>query len=92
MNTTSNLLRPLRLLGAALLLSAAVTACDTGDHSGATNVERGDDKINIDPGARTADGGVDSTRIQRNQTESKQEQQYERASQAKDLNNDGIED
>ncbi|KAA9338705.1 hypothetical protein F0P96_07745 [Hymenobacter busanensis] len=92
MNTTSHLLRPLRLFGAALLISAALPACSTGGDKGDTNVERGYEKAPTDPGAQTASGGVDSARIMRDTAVSKQERQYEHARRAKDLNNDGVED
>ncbi|WP_400193437.1 hypothetical protein [Hymenobacter sp. B81] len=91
MNTSSSLLRPFRLWGAALLLAAALPACNTGTESGATNVERGPDK-NTDPGARTAAGGVDSARVRRDTATSQQVRQYEQASESKDRNNDGIAD
>jgi hypothetical protein len=89
MNTSFSSLRPLRYLGAALLLSAALSACNTGTESGDTNVERGDDKIALDPGARHPTGGVDSSRMQRDTAVSQQERIYEGGSERKDRNNDG---
>ncbi|KUG06433.1 hypothetical protein [Solirubrum puertoriconensis] len=92
MNTSSNLLRPFSYLGAALLLAAGLTACSTGTESGDTNVERGHEKIALDPGARHPSGGVDSTRMQRDTATSFRERQYQNARNRKDRNNDGIAD
>ncbi|AYA38408.1 hypothetical protein D3Y59_15950 [Hymenobacter oligotrophus] len=89
MNTSLNLLRPFRYLGAALLLAVGLAACSTGTESGDTNVERSDEKISLDPGARHPSGGVDSARIQRDTTTSLRERQYQQARQSKDRNNDG---
>ncbi|UYZ58862.1 hypothetical protein [Hymenobacter latericus] len=89
MNTSSNLLRPFRYLGAALLLAAGLAACSTGTESGDTNVERGHEKEALDPGAGHPSGGVDSARLQRDTATSLRERQYQQARQAKDRNNDG---
>lgn len=84
-----NLLRPLML--AFLLASASLTACNTGTGSGDTNVERGADKTkDPDPGqnstSNTNGQAGDTTQNPTGQ------QLYDRAGDAKDRNNDGIED
>ncbi|OON68113.1 hypothetical protein [Hymenobacter sp. CRA2] len=89
MNTSLHLLRTLRYAGAAALLAAGLTACNTGTETGDTNVERGTDKIALDPGAHHPTGGVDSARIQQDTAVSKQERMYEGGSERKDRDNDG---
>lgn len=88
MNTSSPFTRTLRLAGVAMLLASGLAACNTGDNAGATNVERGSDKIS-DPGARHPSGGVDSARIMHDTATSVQERQYRNARNSRDRNNDG---
>ncbi|GAA4014785.1 hypothetical protein GCM10022408_30030 [Hymenobacter fastidiosus] len=83
------LLRPLAL--ALLLATASFTACNTGTGSGDTNVERGADKTkDPDSGQRatsnTTGTANDTTRVTTGQD------LYDHAADAKDRNNDGIED
>jgi hypothetical protein len=89
MNTTFHPLRPLRYLGAALLLAAGLSACSTGTESGDTNVETGHDKYPRNPGAQTANDGVDTARVQRDAAVSEQERMYQNTSGRKDHDNDG---
>ncbi|GAB2950164.1 hypothetical protein GCM10027048_14190 [Hymenobacter coalescens] len=89
MNTSFHPLRTLRYLAAALLLTAGLTACSTGTESGDTNVERGNQKYPRNPGAQTANDGINQERVQRDTAESQQERIYEGGSERKDKNNDG---
>ena len=83
------LLRPLAL--AFVLASASLTACNTGTSSGDTNVERGADKTkDPDPGQM----GTSDTNGMAGDTAkvTTGKDLYDRAGDAKDRNNDGIED
>ena len=83
------LLRPLAL--AALLTTTALTACNTGTSAGDTNVERGADKTkDPDPGT-TSTSNTTGTVVDTVPT-STGKAQYEHAADAKDRNNDGLED
>ncbi|GAB3836967.1 hypothetical protein [Hymenobacter jeollabukensis] len=82
-------LHPLRTLGAALLLAAGLSACSTGTESGDTNVERGTEKVARDPGAQSANGGIDTMRAQRDTAVSAQERLYDKSRNRKDRDNDG---
>ncbi|RTQ53254.1 hypothetical protein EJV47_00495 [Hymenobacter gummosus] len=89
MNTLFHPLRSLRYLGAALLLTAGLSACSTGTESGDTNVETGHDKYPRNPGAQTANDGIDSGRVQREGAVSEQERMYQNGSERQDHDNDG---
>jgi hypothetical protein len=83
------LLRPLAL--AFLLASASLTACNTGTDSGDTNVERGDDKTKDPaPGERSSSNTNGTASDTAKVTTGKD--LYDHAGEAKDRNNDGIED
>lgn len=87
----------LRLLAAAaLLLTAPLTACNTGTEAGDTNVERGSQK-DKDPAAALTQGQVngDSTTAgikTENENAPTGREVYEDAANRKDRNNDGIAD
>ncbi|RYU84418.1 hypothetical protein [Hymenobacter persicinus] len=82
------LLRPLAL--ALLLATASLSACNTGTKPGDTNVELGDNKTkDPDPGQRATsntNGVGDTTKVKMGK------ELYDHAGEAKDRNNDGIED
>ncbi|UOQ53389.1 hypothetical protein [Hymenobacter cellulosivorans] len=83
------LLRPLTL--AFCLAAASLTACNTGTDSGDTNVERGADKTKDPaPGERSSSNtnglAGDTTKVVTGKD------QYDHAGEAKDRNNDGLED
>ncbi|SDX79287.1 hypothetical protein [Hymenobacter psychrophilus] len=84
----------LRPLAAALLLTGFLTACNTGNENGATNVELGDNK-SLDPGARRPDNqGADSVTsgLQPDTSGVTLEQQYKNAADTHDRNRDGLAD
>ena len=84
----------LRPLAAALLLTASLTACNTGNENGATNVEIGRDK-KMDPEARRPDNqGADSATsgLKPEAGRTTIEQQYKNAADTPDRNRDGLAD
>lgn len=84
----------LRPLATALVFTAALTACNTGSETGATNVERGTNK-SMDPGdMRPDNAGADSAASGLNPDTSRTtiQEQYENSSNAKDRNRDGLAD
>ena len=84
-----------RLLLAALLTTASLSACNTGNDSGATNVERGSEKNKDSNQQKMATSSSDSATsgLQRNTTQTPTTRQvYEEAADRKDRNNDGIAD
>ncbi|UOQ72539.1 hypothetical protein [Hymenobacter cellulosilyticus] len=83
------LLRPLAL--AFLLATASLTACNTGNDSGDTNVERGADKTKDPaPGERSSSNTNGMANDTAKVTTGKD--LYDHAGEAKDRNNDGLED
>jgi|GEM_PF-6977183 len=81
--------RPLAV--ALLLASASLAACNTGTSSGDTNVERGADKTkDPDPGQQASSNTNGATSDTATVTTGKD--QYDHAADAKDRNNDGLED
>lgn len=90
MNTSLHPLRRLRYLGAVLLLSGSLAACNssTGNEPGDVNVERDDNKQS-DPGNLHPTGGVDSARILSDTVTTKQERQYDNARDNRDRDRDG---
>ena len=83
------LFRPLAL--ALLLGTASLMACNTGTSAGDTNVERGADKTkDPDPGQH-ATSNPNGTVADTTKTATGRELD-EHAADAKDLNNDGLED
>lgn len=84
----------LRPLAAVLLLTGSLTACNTGNENGATNVELGDNK-SLDPGAQRPDNqGADSATsgLQADTSRTTLEQQYKNAADTPDRNRDGLAD
>ncbi len=84
----------LRPLAAVLLLTGSLTACNTGNEDGATNVERGSNK-ELDPMARRPDNmGDDSAAagLKPDTSRVTLEQQYKNAADKPDRNRDGLAD
>jgi hypothetical protein len=84
-----------RPLGAAVLLTGLVSACNTGTETGATNVERGAEK-SLDPATRqNATLAADSATsgLSRDTTGGPTgRQQYEQAGETTDRDHDGLAD
>ncbi|UOQ78537.1 hypothetical protein MUN84_08285 [Hymenobacter sp. 5516J-16] len=86
----------LRAMAAAVLLTTSLTACNTGDKAGDTNVERSEAK---DPGMDTnmpsqnpgADSATSGTDRNTKKTPTGREV-YEDGANRKDRNNDGLAD
>ncbi|MBC8084896.1 MAG: hypothetical protein H7Z21_16990 [Hymenobacter sp.] len=91
----SHFFLPRLLAAAALLTTVSLTACNTGDGTGATNVESGDNKSNDPTALQPATSGDDSAtsglRPDTSRTPSTR-QVYEEAADRIDRNNDGIAD
>ncbi|GAB3233766.1 hypothetical protein GCM10027346_22120 [Hymenobacter seoulensis] len=86
----------LRAVAVAAVLVGSLTACDTGEKAGATNVERGDYKSK-DPAANmpnnTTGGDSATSGLNRSTDNSPTGREvYEDAANRKDKNNDGIAD
>jgi predicted small secreted protein len=76
---------------AFLLTTASLSACNTGTDSGDTNVERSDDKTkDPDSGQRATSNTTGTANDTAHVTTGKE--LYDHAGDAKDRNNDGIED
>ena len=81
-------------LALALLLAGSLAACNTGTDTGATNVERGDDK-SLDPAdMRPNNAGADSATagLTPDSSRTSIRDQYENAANAQDRNRDGLAD
>ncbi|MBX0291260.1 hypothetical protein K3G63_12475 [Hymenobacter sp. HSC-4F20] len=86
----------LRMLTAAALLTAPLTACNTGDKPGDTNVESGDAKdLGMSPNRENESVAGDSATSGMNRDTMKAptgRQVYEEGADRKDKNNDGLAD
>ncbi|PJJ54623.1 hypothetical protein [Hymenobacter chitinivorans] len=83
------LLRPLAL--AFLLATVSLTACNTGTDKGDTNVERGADKTKDPAPGQTSTSNTNGAASDTAKVTTGQDL-YDHAGEAKDRNNDGIED
>ncbi|GGG29289.1 hypothetical protein GCM10011378_02450 [Hymenobacter glacieicola] len=79
-----------------MLLTTSLTACDTGDKAGDTNVERGDAKdLGMDTNMPSQNPAADSATSGMNRDTMKVptgRQVYEDGASRKDRNNDGLAD
>lgn len=86
---------PRLMIAAALLATASLTACNTGNDAGDTNVERGSQKNRDSDQLNTATSSSDSATsgLQRDTSHAPSNRQvYEGAADRKDRNNDGLAD
>lgn len=86
---------PRLLLATALLATTALTACNTGNDSGATNVERGSEKNRDADQLNTATASADSATSGLSpdtSTAPSTREVYEGAADREDRNNDGMTD
>lgn len=90
---TNFFFRPLAL---AFLLTASLSACSTGNDSGDTNVEEGSNKSSTpmmeDPQGTTSSDSVTTGMNADTAAGPTVREQYDRASEARDRNKDGLED
>ncbi|WP_139925631.1 hypothetical protein [Hymenobacter sp. DG01] len=86
----------LRLIAATALLAGPLTACNTGNEAGDTNVERGAAKdLGMDTNMPSQNPSADSATSGMNRDTMKTptgRQVYEGAADRKDRNNDGLAD